>query len=385
MKAGTRLIPGLNMLAAGVDLTELDLQPVTGGEPQGFKNPVIDYTCVEDKQWSNPFMTTSDVNNPNFMQPDQIANVKSASSGKLTSTTQTYSSYSDIKKHMAASVGMSAFGGMFSASSSYQSLSHDIRNKSSQVIEVTNRQSLFSMSFQNQLLLSLGKNPSEILKKCPETYEDDPEAYQSFIEYFGTHLFLSAVFGGAQRTTFKVDSDSIDSHTEEEAQSQVSAVFVSGSVSMSKQQHKTSFESLSNKQTFYFGGNTDLAGGSSSWARSLLASPVILSGKLVPIYKLVRDDEKRKKSLEQAVQYHLDKASVVDLQRILGEVFVLYQSQGGYFGKLPDMIAKVDTLLASKKILNHEIVHNISKEVEYELVRSNLKYISEILAASEAN
>ena len=47
-----RLAPGLSRLHRGVDITKLDLLPLDISVPQGYKLPVIDYTCDKGKTYT---------------------------------------------------------------------------------------------------------------------------------------------------------------------------------------------------------------------------------------------------------------------------------------------------------------------------------------------
>ena len=78
----------------------------------------------------------------------------------------------------------------------------------------------------------------------------------------------------------------------------------------------------------YYGGDTNLLSGSglTSWQSSVLDNPWLLSGDLVPITSLIKNDTKRLE-MEKAVQNHLNNASLLEYERIA--VSLLGKPSGG--------------------------------------------------------
>ena len=46
------LLPGLNRLFRGIDVTKLDLLPLEFTGSHGFKQPIIEATCNQNKKWT---------------------------------------------------------------------------------------------------------------------------------------------------------------------------------------------------------------------------------------------------------------------------------------------------------------------------------------------
>ncbi len=51
-RACSRVAPGLNRLARGVDVTELDLNPDHFSGSHGYRQRIIDYTCDNGHKWN---------------------------------------------------------------------------------------------------------------------------------------------------------------------------------------------------------------------------------------------------------------------------------------------------------------------------------------------
>lgn len=45
------IVPGLNKLSRGIDITTVDLVPTDLSGSHGYKQPVIDFTCDDQKKW----------------------------------------------------------------------------------------------------------------------------------------------------------------------------------------------------------------------------------------------------------------------------------------------------------------------------------------------
>ena len=48
------LVPGMNRMRSGWDITAIDMQPMDKGDDMGSRQPVIDFTCNRRKKWVNP-------------------------------------------------------------------------------------------------------------------------------------------------------------------------------------------------------------------------------------------------------------------------------------------------------------------------------------------
>ena len=46
-----RLVPGLNRIKQGVDVTQLDFLPLDLHGSHGYKQPIIDFTCNQGRKW----------------------------------------------------------------------------------------------------------------------------------------------------------------------------------------------------------------------------------------------------------------------------------------------------------------------------------------------
>lgn len=65
-KPCSNLLPGLSKITKGVDITRLDLLPLDFSGNDGTMSPIIQLTCDQGKQWTNPKRISYDM-------PDQVS------------------------------------------------------------------------------------------------------------------------------------------------------------------------------------------------------------------------------------------------------------------------------------------------------------------------
>lgn len=105
------LLPGIQRMARGVDLTRLDLTVISADD--GFRNTLIDFTCKRGRLWSQP-----ESDDTKWWWPDQVAGVNSVPGGTLLVTTTISEDTVEFKDSMKGKVTFAVEGGLGSFSSS---------------------------------------------------------------------------------------------------------------------------------------------------------------------------------------------------------------------------------------------------------------------------
>ena len=117
---------------------------------------------------------------------------------------------------------------------------------------------------------------------------------------------------------YDTDTEFFSTHTDEEVKAEARTIFIDGGGAGDSSEVSKQFKALSNEQLLFYGGNADLQspGSVHSWQSTVDANPWLLSGTVKPISDLIRNDRKRS-SMERAVEQHLMKAHLVELRRVL--------------------------------------------------------------------
>ena len=351
----TNISSGLKRLALGVDITTLSLDPLDFTEPDGYVAPVVDFTCSQGKMWRNPY------NEQLYQVPDQIASIVSVPGGWLNVVTKIYRKYSDVKREMSFSVGVSYMFGLFSSSTTYKIMNRAITNKSMEISDVFSFVSTSEAVFEPAFVLGLNSNAQSLLNRLPELFSDSPQDYFDFISIFGTHYFTKGKFGGYIRQIFETRSDYYATHTSSDIQVQARGIFFNllktkGGYSGPTFEVDAEFTKNSNSYVMYYGGDTNLLqeDGLLEWQPTVQGNPWIFGGSLVPIYEMINNSLKRD-SMEQALQAHLDKAFLGELDSLLKSV--QYKSKG------KSLQAQVDEQ-AQKMVPDHDTITALGDAVD---------------------
>ncbi|KAK7463162.1 hypothetical protein BaRGS_00038274, partial [Batillaria attramentaria] len=302
-KRCTRLLPGLDRQALGVDVTRLDLMPLDLlNADDGFKSPV------------------------KYDLPDQVWFVSNIPYGSLVSGKRLIKTTKDIRSSYSVNAGVDVttqkFG--FSASGSYtktqSTLLKNTRNVEFMAASFSGRR----VDLQHTSSLTLGEQAERMVNQLPRKYTDNPSAYEAFIRQFGTHYISEGKFGGVVMMHLETETSYFEEKNEETVSAQVSASFFSllklkGGYVSSTTSIDASFTSATTKAVRYFGGRTNLLanGGIPAWQPTTFAQPWLYSTKLNRISDLVRDATKRA-SLNQAISdYVMRTYLTVELRRVL--------------------------------------------------------------------
>lgn len=311
-------VPGLLKMARGVDVTSLDVTPLDLTGEHGFKHPIVQYTCTEGK--------TRIVDGVTYELPDQVWTVSQIPGGSLSSGVEILKTSKEVRSSMASEVGgglqLSKFA--FSASTSYKRMQHTVTNTSRYIEYV----SAFFSGRRADLKLHFALDLDPLVQgfvdtQLPVSYLEHPAPYEEFIEYFGTHYFRSANYGGMISLLLETSSTYFMGKTDRDVSRQAEASFLgilkakggySGSIAATDER----FESLTTKTVRYYGGNANLLSsqGLEQWQPTIPAQPWLFSGLLSPISQLIRNATKRA-AMEQAVSNHILHAYLDELSRLL--------------------------------------------------------------------
>ncbi|GFR71720.1 perivitellin-2 67 kDa subunit [Elysia marginata] len=311
--------PGVRKIVKGVDITTLDLVPLDFTTSDGFKSPVINFTCNLDRKYTRGVKT--------YQLPDQIWQMTNNPGGWVTSNAQLYKTSKDVRTSMAKDVGGqgSIWKFSFSASKSYTKMQHTITNSSKYISDVASFYSSTQVDLIPDWLLQMNWIAKLYVQRFMDgkTYQSDPDVYQEFINQFGTHYFSVANFGGHIRSVYETSTSYFSSHTDSQAKKNAKASFlkllsahggsVKGSTTVDSQ-----FSSKSTETVRYYGGSTNLLSsvGIQTWQPTVDDNPWLFSGELKPISDLLSNDTQRS-SMEEAVKQHVMRAFLGELWRLL--------------------------------------------------------------------
>ncbi|KAK0060712.1 perivitellin-2 67 kDa subunit [Biomphalaria pfeifferi] len=355
--------PGIQKMFRGVDITKLDLVPLNIGS-NGFRGPVLDFTCEEQKTWTSSGDTK-------YQLPDQVWQLTTLPGGWLTANANLYKSYKEVRKSMATEVGGEGSIWMFafSASASFKEMQNTITNTSRYISDVGAFESATRADLVPSFVLGLDRFCKIFLDtQIKGTFQTNPNVYNRFINTFGTHYFSSANFGGYIRAVMETKSDYFYSSSESEAKYNAKASFLNiisanGGRLTSTANVDQAFSSSTTQTVRYYGGNTNLLtkSGISEWQPTVQKDPWLFSGELKPLSDLITDDVKRI-SMEKAVENYVLKSYLEELERLLAHAKVKFKDN-----ELESLQTRVNTM----KILDVLVMNDVEilgRDIEAQIV-----------------
>ncbi|XP_059142064.1 perivitellin-2 67 kDa subunit-like [Physella acuta] len=288
---------GVQKMILGVDITSLDVVPIDFQGDNGFKKPVLNFSCDSDRSWKSPSGIVKQL-------PDQVWQMTSEPGGWLTADVDFYQTYNEVRQSMSYGVGGegSLFNFAFSASQNYKKLQNSITNKSKYIYQVSSFESATHVDLHPSEAIELDYFAQNYIdRKLKDSFESDPAAYFKFIYTFGTHYFSSANFGGFIWMLFETNKDYFYSHSESDIETNAKVSFLDfislhgGGTSTTSTIDQT-FSQATTETIKYYGGDTNLLtqNGFQSWQPSVDQDPWLFSGQLTPISDLILDEKKKK-------------------------------------------------------------------------------------------
>jgi hypothetical protein len=339
-----RLVPGLDRIAQGVDVTKLDLfHDFSIDVDDGFKNRILEYKCTEGKKWTSSFdKETYDV-------PDEVDSVVAMSSGIKVSDAVIMKSRADIKKSMAIEAGIEVdfLLGSFSTSTTFKT-SHEAMESSNTNV-ATNKAyvNIASVTLAPSKFLgsSLSKHLLSELDDLPEKFnESSLPQYMAFFEAYGTHYFTKGSFGGSLSTWFTINESLSTVMDDRTINTQVNAAFkgilkVHGAITEEVTRQDERFTQASSHKERYFGGQANLFEdeGYKQWWPTIGQNPWLHTGKLVMITDMLPRDHPKKSALTDAMKVYTSRAYLIEVRHVIdaylkdprfsGDQFLVHASQ----------------------------------------------------------
>ncbi|KAK0060710.1 perivitellin-2 67 kDa subunit [Biomphalaria pfeifferi] len=310
--------PGIQKMFRGVDITKLDLIPLNIGS-NGFKGPVLNFTCDEKKTWT----TVGDVT---YQLPDQVWHLTSLPGGWLSASANLYKSYNDVRRSMMTEIGAEGniWDFAFSASASFKDMQNTITNNSRYISDVGAFESATRADLVPKWVLGFDRYVQMFIDaQLTGTFDSNPSAYNEFIEMFGTHYFNTANFGGYIRVVMETKTDYFSSRSDYEVKANAKASYLKvisakGGYVSEKVNVDESFTRSTTQTVRYYGGNTNLLtqNGISEWQPTVSKDPWLFSGELKPLSGLISDSNKRS-YMEKAVENYVLRYYLDELERLM--------------------------------------------------------------------
>ncbi|XP_017461453.1 PREDICTED: perivitellin-2 67 kDa subunit-like, partial [Rhagoletis zephyria] len=262
---GELVVPGIDRISRGIDITELDLTPPETARTVigGVRSRLIDFTCNREEKWQHPQTeVTYDV-------PDQVQRPATLPTGSLKAVVKISGDSEELKKSWSTKVGagledVEKFG--FSASVTFKGVQESLHQNNKTMAETTAAVSTHMVDFKLPRHLKLTDDFSQFFdddgdgdKAAVAKYEENPRLYDKFVRQFGTHYFESATFGGSLYMKTQLVERYVSANSEDEIESNLEAKFLGKFNVNAETDHKRSnvsdsFESSSKTEIVYYGG-----------------------------------------------------------------------------------------------------------------------------------
>jgi len=311
------LMPGLTQFKRGIDITKLDLMSLGTGAEDGLKPSVIHYTCNKGTKIQFP-PSEGEKSYETKKLPDQIESVTPKRTSSSSEKVEIMKTCRDVRNVMKANAGIGDILGLFSLSGSYEKMTSSVTNKSVYLESAEHVESVFNVLMKPAFSrkMKLDEDAADYIEDLPTTFKEDPEKYQTFIDYYGTHYFSEATFGGVIEVLLETSTDyyekTSDSKVQAEAKATFKAIMIGGSSSGGSKKVDEEFTKNTAKTIRVHGGTTNLFNedkGFKDWKSTVPGLPYLYKGKLKPIYALFKDEDK-KDAMKRAIKVHMDKAQL---------------------------------------------------------------------------
>jgi len=307
------LIPGMKRFQCGVDGAILDLLSLEeGNDDNGFKNPVVYFTCKQGKKTRIPPRTGEVI----YDEPDQIDGVAGIPGGIQTNKAAIMKSRSDVSRFIAVNGGFGDFFGLFKLSASYSKMTSMVEEHNKTVASSSEVVPVFNARMLPYISLKVAPPVEEYIEKhLKKPFKENPKPYREFINQWGTHFFRKANFGGLIRVLLEIDSSFAEKQKQNAIGIQASGViqrfkFKGGFKSESKLLD-SEFQQHSSVTTRVLGGEYGdfVNEGFKGWQPTIANRPWPYNGKLLSIHLLFKDPKKRKE-MQKAIEEHMIKAQL---------------------------------------------------------------------------
>ncbi|CAH1781039.1 unnamed protein product [Owenia fusiformis] len=314
---------GLPKLRHGYDVGYLDQVPLGVGSNDGTKRVALDYTCNEGKKWRNP------QNNVLYDLPDQVSRIALVPGGILQFTSHLWKSNDDIKLDWGDKAGIELGNdsdstpdgtGEFSFSDSYKNLYQAISSQRRFVEDVSSFVSAFRVDFKSPGQIQLNSGAQTFISRfLPNTYEANPDAWDAFIDYYGTHYYESGNFGGLLKMTMETQKEVVAQLGESATSRNAELTFknwigILGGHSESASRVDARFTRSTSSTQRYFGGQGNLLDPQfyRKWVPTIATNPWLFAGRLRPMSYLF--PRAKISGMNKAIKVSLNKARLEDMK-----------------------------------------------------------------------
>merc|ERR1712168_1321918 len=305
----------------GLDIGKLDLLPKEAETADmGYKRPVFDYTCEEGK--------TVSIGQDQYDLPDQIWSIARFPRGVMVENALILKTSSDVKNTLALNVGMSLEGkatekGMFEGTASFDQMTSTLTQKNSNIEEVKT----FVSATRADMLPFWGSKPSRMITmfiaRMPKTYDENPKKYHQFIQWFGTHYFMSAKFGGLIQMRLETNKDYFKSTSEQTIKANVDGTMrdllkADGGLTHGSNHIDDKFKQATKNTVRYYGGDTNLLAHKHSfpdWQPTIHGNPWLYGGELSSLADFFEEAPSKQQGFYKATRAHLDKVHAAALRQ----------------------------------------------------------------------
>jgi hypothetical protein len=313
-----QLPPDLEKLTHGIDVTRFDLFPPDFTGDNGYGKPIFGFTCDKAKKWQNSYT------NETFDLPDQIESIAIIPGGVLNKETEISVNYQDSVRSTGQKLGISLLG-MFSLSRSHQKIMEKITTHHEVLTTVHSHVSAHAVEMSSFWKEMAGATMKGFMDHLPDTYAADANAYQKFVNEFGTHYFQIARFGGVIRVESDTTKNYALEHTAKTIELQAGIAYMNilgaeGGHTQDQQPQDAAYHANTTTQAFYYGGtsNPNKHGASlfQSWVVSAEKDPWIFGGQMESILNFLPNGPK-KTAVQTAIAVKLDWAYLDELAHSL--------------------------------------------------------------------
>jgi len=371
-----KIPPGMDKLKLGLDIAKLDLLPKEAeSADMGYKRPVFDYTCDEGK--------VLHLGNDQYDLPDQIWDVSRFPRGVMVENALIIKTSNDVQKSLAINVGIALEGaatekGMFEGSGSFEQMTSTLKQKNSNIEEVKT----FVSATRADMLPFWGSNPSRMITmfiaRMPATYDENPTKYHQFIQWFGTHYFMTAKFGGLIQMRLETNKDYYKTTSEQKIKANVDGTMrdllkANGGLEHGTNEVDDKFKEATKNTIRYYGGDTNLLANKHSfpdWQPTIHENPWLYAGELSSLADFFEEEPTKHAGFLKATRAHLDKTHAAARAK-LGKRQLLLRRE---FGQI-ESAAEINDLVMQLKDVeeqmtpDHEHLNTLSKKLEEAMKR----------------
>lgn len=327
---GEDIVPGVERISRGVDITELDLTPPFKASRSmlgGLRSPIVAFTCSGGEKWRHPQTDTT------YQVPDQLQRPATLPSGSLRAVTKVSGDSEELKKSWSTTVGGGAEGEKFgfSASATFKGALETLHQDNRTVAETTCSVSTHVVDFKLPKHLTLTEDFTDYFTEddadgVVATYEEARPLYDKFIKQFGTHYFESATFGGTMVVRTYLKEEYVSSNDESSVETDLEGNFlekfkVNVATEHSRSNVSDAFRSTALSEFGYYGGKvpdglaTDSWDWFGAWTELVNKDPWLTGGRLKSISELFTGEVKnRTVEVRKAIRVHLAKAYLQELR-----------------------------------------------------------------------